>query len=122
MTKDNATPRPWKVYAPDRPLSEFIKVCEEMSKDQMCFEARIITNMDDSEHPDYRVLAVLGNGPKAEANAELIIKAVNRDHVFDELVEVLKTIKNHPEYSAFYSGIPSKITNKIEQALKKASE
>ena len=72
----------------------------------------IMQKYNDSE----KVLELREKFKKSEA---FIKKAVN---CHDELVEALKTIKNHPEYSAFYSGIPSKITNKIEQALKKASE
>lgn len=105
MTKDNATPRPWRLYAPDRPLKEFIDVCIEKSPDHQNYEARIITNIDNANDPEYRILCILGNGPKADANAHLIVEAVNNYSAFiykmdkdakliDELVEALKEIAN----------------------------
>ena len=72
---DKATPRPWAVE--DAKAASLIR-------DSQGF-------MIASTHDDARI----GGGPNREtrlANAALIVRAVNRDHLFDEMVDALEEI------------------------------
>ena len=97
---DSSTPRPWKYHkglqvinspTDDRGISD--NICQFFSK-------------TDADFDNY------------EANAQLIVRAVNRDHVFEELVECLKyaldIFKNQ--------GNPVQGIIKLEETLSKASK
>lgn len=55
--------------------------------------------------------------------AELIVRAVNRDHLFDELVKVVeKRIAQNKYYIVFKDPVMDKETEYLEDLLKQAKE
>ena len=117
MTKDNATPRPWKVNP-------------EGQEEYKTGSWEITSNIKFGEDPDDTCVALCYsyNAQDAEANARLIVKAIN---CHDELVEALKksqsALNSVLKYShgddlvdlhdeAYYANI------KINEALSKANE
>lgn len=71
------TPTPYLIGKPDREWNEFIKICNEISADQIHHEARVITFGSDPNDPNYRIICLLGPGPHAHDNAEFIVEACN---------------------------------------------
>lgn len=96
MEKDKATPRPWvlggpveskgygryqvTLYADKRPSNSEFSKRPVIAYLQMC-----------DEH--WSPIDGIREDQDMQANAELIVKAVNRDHLFDELVEKLEQVK-----------------------------
>ncbi len=105
MSKDNSTPRPWKLG------SDTAKVRERFIVDS---NNRIIVYLD-------------GSIEEAKANAKLIVRAVNRDHVFEELIRIIWMCKGCIEEAIFNEdgldgAIGEKALKEIKQVLSKASK
>lgn len=123
--KDGATARPWKLKFNG---SELIGIFDSNGNGS-------------SDIP----IAIRTANPKLIANASLIVKAVNRDHLFEELVEALKearvlsatisqatqlnqagsdinTITGEKVTWTSTQGWAKKVTDKIDQATSKVSE
>jgi hypothetical protein len=66
----------------------------------------------DGEH----LAVMVTDTPDGKANAAFIVRAVNRDHLFDELVEALRAVD---EYAARHP-MPGRVGNKVFAALAKA--
>jgi hypothetical protein len=77
---DKHTELPWGLFAPNKPFNEFVQECIDCSKDQMHMESRVISNMHDEKSENYRVLAIIGPGPKAHENAAFIVEACNNHY------------------------------------------
>ncbi len=79
MTKDNSTPRPWKISESGNPNFKWCVVA-----------------------PDGGSVCHITTWAEQEENAQLIVRAVNRDHVFEELVDVCKEWVQWFEYVSAY--------------------
>ena len=104
MNTDKATARPWHL--------ESILDGEYNQTWQVCSEDMILFTLESYE------------------DAELIIKAVNRDHAFDALLEAAMEFKtwymtlshmNPDESIKLRQILPNNVINKIEHAIKQVS-
>ncbi len=94
MSKDNSTPRPWSISY--KVGDAIICIGETEAKGAEYYGGKLIC---ESVEP---------------SNARLIVRAVNRDHVLEELVEGLLAIKH-----AIKLGYYGNAINIIEEALLK---
>lgn len=80
--KDKATPRPWVTQKENQgPHAGTVPITLPG------YEVALETSK--------LIASVCGKEGEAEANASLIVRAVNRDHAFDSLVEALKMVKRY---------------------------
>lgn len=108
----------WKLHVPDRPFLDFVKECCNQSDKNL--DSFVITN-NAKEKSEYRILALIGHGPKAEANAQRIVQCVNG---FDELVGSLDELvwlnKQMTVTDGVRGDIQQRIITRAKLALKNA--